>query len=429
MYDDPVNLLTSPLFAAALVSIAPHLLAADLTPVKPADAGFSATRLERVSQTIRKHIDDGHIAGANAMVVRNGKIVYLQSFGMADREKSKPMLNNTILRMYSSTKLITGVAALILYDEGRFLLNDPASNYLPELTKMTVAEEKTDSVTGKRTVNVVAATRPIRVLDLMRHTAGFSYTGPRDESGQFYYQKIKIAEPGLNLEQVVRRLAQAPLHFQPGTEWEYGYNTDVLGRYVEAVSGMTLDRFFEERIFKPLGMMDSAFYVPESKWDRLATLYAPQAGLSIIRHAGQPQEGPKKTPSAFLGGQGSVSTLPDYARLCQMLLNGGELDGTRILSRKTVELLAADHLGDIPKRGRLLSPGTGFGLTVAVNRGVGETHEIGTAGEFSWGGAAGTRWWIDPKEKLIGLFNVQILPYAGLTYGQQFRQLVYQAME
>ena len=215
---------------------------------------------------------------------------------------------------------------------------------------------------------------------------------------------------------------------QPGTTWDYSLSIDVLGRLVEVASGQTLDKFFAERIFKPLAMVDTGFYVPEAKWDRFATLYTPNPDKTIKRSTAPPQESYKQPATLLLGGAGLVSTTMDYARFVQMMLNGGELDGARILSRKTVELMSADHLGEMPREGALLPIGYGFGLTFAVNRGPGKNGNIGSEGEYYWGGAAGTRFWIDPKEQMIGVFMIQILPHTGLTYASEFRQLAYQAI-
>lgn len=254
------------------------------------------------------------------------------------------------------------------------------------------------------------------------------YQGPRDEKGDRVYAKLGVMQPGITIEEAVKRMAKAPLVHQPGTVWDYSLSIDVLGRLIEVASGKTLDRFFEERIFKPLGMVDTGFYVPESKWERLVTLYTPNPDKTIKRHAGPPQESYKKPAVLLLGGAGLVSTTMDYARFIQMLLDGGELDGARILSRKSVELMSCDHLGELPRAINLLQPGYGFGLTFAVNMGPGKTGSFGSIGEYNWGGAAGTRFWIDPKEEMIGVFMVQILPHTALTYGSEFKQLAYQAI-
>jgi CubicO group peptidase (beta-lactamase class C family) len=392
------------------------------------EAGLSKERLDRIGQTMQQHIAENRVAGAIGLIARGGKIGYFESWGMMDKESNKPMRKDSIFRIYSMTKAVTGVATMILYEEGRFFLNDPVSKYLPELGGMKVAVEKSDAA-GKRVLShTVPAEREITIRDLLRHTSGLNYAGPRDEKGDPMFAKAGVMQPGITIEEAVKRVGKVPLVHQPGAIWDYSISQDVLGRLIEVVSGKTLDKFFEERIFKPLGMVDSGFYVPQEKWDRLTTLYTPNPDKTIKRHAGPPQESYKKPATMLMGGAGLVSTAMDYARFCQMLLNGGELDGARILSRKTVELMSADHLGSLPRAGNLLGPGVGFGLTFAVNLGPGKNGNIGSEGEYNWGGAAGTRFWIDPKEQMIGVFMIQILPHTNLIYGAQFKQLAYQAI-
>jgi CubicO group peptidase (beta-lactamase class C family) len=399
-----------------------------LKPGTPAEAGLAQDRLDRIGAVMQKHIAENRIAGAIGLIARRGKIGYFESWGLMDKEAGKPMRKDAIFRIYSMTKAVTGVATMILYEEGRFFLSDPVSKFIPELGRMPVAIEKTDAVTGKRIVSTVPAEREITIRDLLRHTSGMNYAGPRDEKGEFMFAKAAVLSPAITIEEAVKRAARTPLVHQPGAIWDYSISQDVLGRLIEVVSGQPLDRFFAERIFKPLGMVDTGFHVPQEKWERLAALYTPNEDKTIKRHAGPPQESYKKPATLFSGGGGLVSTTMDYARFCQMLVNGGELDGARILSRKTVELMSADHLGELPRVGALLPRGYGFGLTFAVNRGVGETGAIGSKGEYFWGGAAGTRFWIDPQEQLIGVFMVQILPHTNLTYGSEFKQLAYQAI-
>jgi CubicO group peptidase (beta-lactamase class C family) len=393
----------------------------------PAEAGLAPDRLGRIGRIMNEHIAANRISGAIGLIARRGKIGYFETWGMLDRENSKPMRKDSIFRMYSMTKGVTGVAAMILLEEGRLSLLEPASKYLPELAAMKVQVEKTGP-DGKKTYEVVPAERQITIRDLLRHTSGFDYTGPKDEKGEALYVRSGVYAPDITIGEAVKRAAKLPLLHQPGTIWDYGISTDVLGRLVEVVSGKTLDVFFEERIFKPLGMVDTGFYVPEVKWDRLATLYSPNPDKTIKRVVGGPQDSFKKPAVMLMGGAGLTSTAMDYARFYQMLLNGGTLDGQRILSRKSVELMSADHLGDLPRVGPLLPVGFGFGLTFAVNLGPGKNGITGTEGEYYWGGAAGTRFWIDPKEQMFGIFLVQILPHTGLTYGTDFKQLAYQAI-
>jgi CubicO group peptidase (beta-lactamase class C family) len=394
---------------------------AELPVSAPEQSGLSRERLQRINTVMQEHVAAGDMVGASGLLARGGKIVFRENWG-----EMKP---DSIVRMYSMTKAVTGVAAMILYEEGKFSLADPISKYMPEFANMRVAHESKDS-TGKRTYYTTPAEHPILVRDLFRHTTGFDYAGPLDESGETAYKKLEMvggAPPvSFDLAEAVRRLATAPLHEDPGTRWRYGYSIDILGRLVEVCSGKPLDQFFEERIFRPLSMKDTAFFVPEEKWSRLATLYAPKKGGGIERSTGPAQERYKKKPALLLGGAGLVSTMDDYTRFVMMLLNEGQLDNVRILGRKTVELMRADHLGNL-NRGSL-TDGYGFGLTFAVNLGPGKAATIGSEGEYYWGGAAGTSFWIDPKEHLMGVFLVQILPSQDVTARDQFKRMAYQAL-
>ena len=417
-------MLSSALRRTLIYSISIALIHAGGLPVgTPEQAGLSKERLNRINTIMQEHIKKGTLTGASGLIARNGKVAFRESWG--------EIKFDTIVRMYSMTKAVTGVAAMMLYEEGRFALNDPLAKYLPEFTKMTVAHESYDA-SGKRTYYTVPAERPITVRDLFRHTSGLDYFGPKDDSGTGAYNKIGMMggapQAPFDLAEGVKRLATAPLNDQPGTKFRYGYSIDVLGRLVEVLSGMTLDRFFEERIFKPLGMVDTAFYVPEEKWNRLAVLYAPNPAGGVLRSNSPAQESFKKKPALLLGGAGLTSTLDDYARFCMMLLNEGELDGVRLLSRKSVELMRSDHLGNLPRAG-LLDEGYGFGLTFAVNLGPGKSPSVGSAGEYYWGGAAGTSFWIDPKEHMIGVFLIQVLPPTNIPAGDQFKRMAYLALE
>jgi CubicO group peptidase (beta-lactamase class C family) len=403
-----------------------------LQQAAPADVGLSKERLDRIRPAIERMVSQNRLAGGIALVARRGKIAYFETYGMADKESGKPMQKDAIFRIFSMTKAVTGVAVMALHEEGRFALIDPVSRYLPEFATVRVAVEKTDPASGKRLLShTVPAERPITVLDLLRHTSGFNYAGPRDEKGESTYQRMGLNAAGGNdfpLSEFVKRLAQAPLVHQPGTIWDYSFSMDVLGRLVEVTSGQTLDQFFAERIFKPLKMEDTDFYVPQQKWGRLATLYTPNPEGTIKRASDAEQESAKKKPVLFMGGAGLMSTAMDYARFVQMLVNGGQLDGVRILSPKTVELMRADVLGDLPmvQVAGLPPPGYGFGLTFAVSRGPGQTASTVSKGEYNWGGAAGTIFWIDPQEQMVGVWMMQTM--LDLTRGAVFKQLAYQAI-
>ncbi|HZM84934.1 MAG TPA: serine hydrolase domain-containing protein [Blastocatellia bacterium] len=395
--------------------------------VAPNGTGLSTERLDRIGAVMKDHVDKGHIAGAIGLIARRGKVGYFETYGFQDKEAGVAMRKDTIFRMYSMTKPITGVAVMILYEEGKFALSEPVSKYLPELGNMKVAVVETDPRTGKKTRYSVPAQREISILDLLRHTSGIDYGGPEDVDGKRIYEKLGTNNLDQTIGEMVKKIGQAPLVHQPGTMWEYGLSMDVLARLVEVVSGQPYDKFLEQRIFKPLKMDDTGYWVPADKKNRFAKLYAPGEGWTIKPNATPAQTSYLKPAVNFGGGSQTVSTASDYLRFCQMLLNGGELEGVRILSRKTVELMTSDHLGDMP-RGGVLGRGYGFGFTMAVSPGPGKTGVVGSEGEYYWGGAAGTRFWIDPKEQMIGIFMIQILPHTNLTYGTQFRQLAYQAI-
>lgn len=385
---------------------------------------MSSERLNRIDGVMKKHIEDGDLAGASGLISRNGKIVFRGVWG-----EYKP---DTIVRMYSMTKAVTGVAAMMLYEDGRYSMNDPLSKYLPEFGNTRVGKEGTDA-TGKRIFYTVPLDHPILVKDLFRHTTGLDYTGPKDETGENVYRKIEMMGGAplvsFDLAEATRRLASVPLNEQPGTTFRYGYSNDVLGRLVEVLSGTTLDKCFEDKIFKPLGMKDTAFFVSEDKWSRLAALYEPRPnGAPGLRKSTTPaQESFKNKPSLLLGGAGLTGTLDDYARFYQMLLNNGQLDGVRILSPKSVEMMRTDTLGGMPHISTL--PGyAGFGLTFAINPSPGKSGEPASEGSYWWGGAAGTSFWIDPKENMFGIFLINVFP-PNRNAAQQFQRLAYQGIQ
>jgi CubicO group peptidase (beta-lactamase class C family) len=407
----------------------------ELPVVAPEEVGLASGRLAHIRAVMNQHVAEKQIPGAIGLIARRGKIAYQETFGMADVEAGKPMRLDTIHRIYSMSKPITSVALMMLYEEGKFQLNDPVAKYLPEFAKMQVAIEENDPQTGKPTLKTAPAKRPIAVRDLLRHTAGLTYGVFGDTLVDREYRKAGILGES-SLAEFVTDLSQIPLLYEPGVRWHYSVSVDVLGRLVEVLSGKSFDQFLQERIFTPLDMSDTGFTVPADKKDRLATLYTltkegklQPAPICVTR-----QECYEKFPDAvpsFLqsmgmqsGGGGLVSTTYDYLRFCQMMLNQGQYNGKRLLSRKTVQLMSSDNLGTIPGIG----PGTGFGLGFAVSKAPAEAGMMGSPGEYNWGGAAGTRFWIDPQEELIGIFMIQILPHTGLEYGSEFRVLAYQAI-
>ena len=395
----------------------------------PEEVGLSSERLGRIGHAFGAWAEEGRIAGGVGLVVRDGKIAYLDGWGMRDLAAADPMEPDDIFRIYSMTKPVTSVAVLMLYEEGRFLLTDPVGALLPELADVRVAR------LGERTPEGDVATEPagraVTIQDLLRHTSGLSYgifsTSAVDslylEAGLVGRTGTLLGPP--TLEALVSELGGLPLMFQPGTRWHYSLATDVLGRLVEVVSGQPFDRFLSERIFEPLGMDDTGFWVPGPDLPRLTRTYGhgePERSLVLGDTLTFTQ--PPTIPS---GGGGLVSTASDYARFAQMLLGGGELDGVRILGPKTVELMTTDHLGAI-ERGGLLDPGWGFGLGVAVKTEPGLDGTSGSVGNYSWIGLHGTGFWVDPAERLVGVFLVQIYPNRDIDFRRRFQSLVYQAI-
>ena len=394
----------------------------------PSTAGFIPERLVRIDSAIETEIVNGKIAGAVAIIIRNGTIVYHKSFGFADIGTQTPMETGSIFRIASMTKAVTTVAAMVLYERGLFQLNDPVAKYIPAFANMKVIS----AVDENGNLSTSDATRPIRIIDLLTHSSGISYPFISSKLQKSYVEAGVIdgvTEKNVVLQTKMELLAKQPLLFEPGSEWAYGLSSDLLGYLVEVVSGKPLDRFFAEEIFAPLGMQDTYFYLPGEKADRLVTLYAAVPGKGLIVSIGDessikldnpryPVEGAK---TYFSGGAGLSSTALDYARLCQMLLNGGVLDGKRLLGRKTVELMRTAR-ADIDKDGEA-DFGLGFYITDLET-----TGELGSSGTLSWGGAFDTSYWIDPAENLVAVIMGQARP-AQSDINKRFETLVYQALE
>ena len=411
-------------FSLFLLGVATAAAAQSLQPAAPESVGLSTERLQRLSDALQKYVYDGQVAGSVTLVARRGSIAYLQAFGERDREAKDPMKTDAIFRIASQSKAIVSVAAMTLVEEGKLLLTDPVGKYLPELmaTKVAVARDGGG-------YDVVDAVRPITVRDLLTHTSGFGYgNGVGGDlwtaAGQTGYYFADRDEP---IRDSVRRIAGLPAHAQPGTQWIYGYSTDILGALVEAVARKPLDQALRERVLEPLGMRDTEFYLSSGKGNRLAAVYsivdgklerAPTPGNAVGQ--GHYVEGPRKS---FSGGAGLLSTATDYARFLQMMLNGGELDGRRILSRKTVELMTTSHLGDIP-----YGAGQGFGLGFYVVEDLGARGWPGSEGEFGWGGAYHTTYWVDPREELVVVHLTQLVPAGTVDDQAKVRALVYQAI-
>ena len=377
------------------------------------------------ARQVKVQIANGRFPGAVVLIARKGKIAYFEAFGQRDPVANTPMSKDAIFRLYSMTKPFTSVAAMMLAEEGKLTLADPVSKYLPPLANLQVAVAGKDA-DGKTTYTLVKAEHPITIQDLLRHTSGFVY-GPftPNERVKAAYSALGVDWRDVTPAEQIERLAQAPLAHQPGTVWEYGLSTDVLGRVVEKVSGMPLGAFLAERIFAPLKIRDTAFIVPTEKVARLAQPFPAD------KETGKPitlldVTVPQKNDA---GGAGSAGTAADYARFLQMMLNGGQLDGARVLSRATVAYMTSDHLDTI-KPAILLAPGYGFGLGFAVRKGNGVASVPGSTGEYNWGGAAGTGFWVDPKEQLVVVIMTQTVPGIAAQRIDRalWRQAVYQAL-
>jgi CubicO group peptidase (beta-lactamase class C family) len=400
-----------------------------LARAAPDEAGMSAARLAKITKAFEKEVADKKIPGVVAMISRRGRLVYATAIGKRDPKADDPMRLDTVFRAYSMTKPFASVAAMILVEDGVLQLVDPVSKWLPPFKEMTVSTPNGN----------VKAERAMTVQDLLRHTAGLPYgeltvnTAVKDalaKAGIFKPDIIEFDARDMTPAEQVERLSKIPLLHQPGTTWEYSLATDVLGRVVEAASGKRLGDFLDERLFKPLKMVDTAFWLPEAKKARLAEpLEKEPVGNTPIRLIDV-----LKQPANDSGGAGTVTTAGDYLRFAQMMANGGVLDGQRILSRTTVRHMASDHLaGRIP-----LAPNPGgmvlggqtytFGLGFAVRQGDGLAPFPGTAGDYNWGGYAGTAFWIDPKEQLVAVMMVQSGGPIRLYHRLLFRQLVYQAI-
>ncbi len=433
----------SQLFCSALLLLftvfwaAPQLSKAqqaeELSVVEPEEVGLSSDRLEHLTRVIDRNIEKEWLAGAVVLIARDGEVAYLNAAGMQDREAEIPVKKNTIFRIASMTKPITSVAVMMLYEEGHFQLSDPVSEYIPAFKDMRVLADSTnESASG--TPPTVPAERPITIKHLLTHTSGLTY-GENPFIGKMLAEK-KIST-GLStdentLAEDIPRLAEIPLLHQPGKRWTYGMSVDVLGYLVEVVSGMSLDEFFQNRIFAPLGMDDTQFHVSEEQESRLAAAYTVGSEGGLQRLGNKPGQGslpnigigsyPFDKEHQFLaGGAGLTSTVPNYFRFTQMLMNGGELDGVRLLSPKTIELMTTDHVGD-------LLEDMGFGLGFSVTRSLAERGELGSMGTFGWGSFWYGTFFIDPAEGMIGISVAQKHPAGKATLNDKFGILARQAI-
>ncbi len=379
----------------------------------PEDVGMSTSRLERIAPVMQRWVDDGKIPGALTMIAREGRLIHFEKFGTQDVATAKPIEFDTIFRIYSMTKPITSIAVMMLYEEGHFQLGTPVSELIPAFKDMQIYTEGG--------ADIVDAETEMTIKHLLTHTSGLIYGGDGDHPINQQYRDANYYRG--DLAYMANELGKIPLYHDPGAAWNYGMSTDVLGYLVEVVSGMPFEEFLKTRIFNPLGMNDTAFSVPEEKADRYMTLYEPteDGGIQVIENAPV-----SSGPLSFFhsGGAGLQSTAADYLRFCQMLLNDGELDGERLLGRKTVELISANHISD--EWQPLERTGCGFGLGFAVVTDVADTHSLGSLGTYSWGGLASTTFWIDPVEELIGVLMTQLI--GDSPFHAQFRVLTYQSI-
>jgi CubicO group peptidase (beta-lactamase class C family) len=386
---------------------------AGLPTAKPEDVGMDGARLARIGQALRADVEKGRLPGAVVVVARKGRVAYVDAIGFRDKATNAPMTADAIFRLASMTKPMASVAAMQLYEEGRLLVSDPVSKYIPAFAARQVGVDR------------VPAVREMTIQDLLRHTSGLPYGSRGETPVHKLYPSGSGATRQMTATEFIDRLAQAPLLHQPGTTWEYGFSSDVLGRVVEVITGKTLGQVLDDRVFRPLKMSDTAFVVPKDKQGRIAQ------GLATDPDTREPVTLPDVTvaPKFECGGACAVSTAGDYVRFAQMLLNRGTLDGVRVLAPKTVEYMTADHLGTGIVNG-ITNPGAGygFGLGFAVRRENGIADVAGSAGDYHWAGAFGTSFWVDPREQLVVVAMTQAPGPIRTHYRRLMRSLVLQAI-
>ena len=391
-----------------------------------AASGLDQGRLQRLSNQLNSYAKDKLLPGGVLLAAHKGKPVYSHTFGQRDVESAAPMKEDAIFRIASQTKALVSVGVMILQEEGKLLISDPASKFIPEFANTTVAIPKDGGG-----YDVVKAKRQVTIRDLLTHTSGFGYgTGiAKDKWESAGITGWYFANRDEPVGATIARMAALPADAHPGEKYVYGYSTDILGAIVEKASGQSLEAFLQDRIFGPLKLTDTHFYLPESKVSRLATVYSAKPNLQGIERTsdagtmvsqGAYVKGPRKS---FSGGAGLLSTAGDYMRFLLMLQNGGQLDGKRILSRKSVELMTVDHLGSIPFR-----TGVGFGLGFSITKDVGLRGELGSVGEYGWGGAYHSTYWVDPKEELVVVYFTQLIPSGSIDDHAKIRALIYQSI-
>jgi CubicO group peptidase (beta-lactamase class C family) len=415
------------------------------TPASPESAGMSKPALDRIEDHLkRRYIDAGRFPGTQLLVYRRGKVVHSAVQGFADLERKAPVKDDTIFRIYSMTKPITSVAFMMLVEEGRVALDEPVHKYIPEWKNLGVFQAGTAPAFLSK-----PPARPMQIVDLMRHTSGLTYGFQQRGNVDAAYRKAKIGEVELagTLDTMIADLAKIPLEFSPGDAWNYSVSTDVIGYLIGKISGIPFEQFLKERIFDPLGMTDTDFFVPADKAHRFAACYNADPGGMMSFHAAEKkggltlQDDPATSsfltrPSFISGGGGLCSTAADYLTFCRTLLGGGELGGVRLIGPKTLALMTTNHLPggrDLPEMSRSMFAeatynGIGFGLGFSITMDPAKTLIPGSAGEYAWGGAATTSFWIDPKEELIAIFMTQVLPSSAYPVRRELRTMVYAAI-
>jgi CubicO group peptidase (beta-lactamase class C family) len=399
--------------------------AQELPVAKPEELGFSTERLQRLTDVFQAYASEKKMSGSVVLVARHGKVAYFNAFGKRDVEANAPMQNDAIFRIASQTKALISVGIMILQEEGKLLIADPVGKYIPEFAETTVAEPKAGGG-----YNIVKAKRQITLRDLLTHTAGigYGYGLAADKWKEAGIQGWYFADRDEPVGATIARIAKLPMDEHPGEKFVYGYNTDILGVVIEKVSGKPLDEFISSRILTPLGMKDTHFYLPQNKVNRLAAVYSSYADKPLERSPdpgsmvgqGMYVNGPRKS---FSGGAGLLSTAADYAKFLQMMLNKGTLNGNRILAPNTVKLMTVSHLNEIK-----YNSGMGFGLGFSICEDLGDRGTPGSVGEYGWGGAYGSTYWVDPKEDLVVVYFKQLTPTNNLDDQSKLRALIYQAI-
>ena len=403
--------------------------------VKPEEVGLSSPRLARIGEHFQRYIDAGKVAGTLTLIARQRKVAYFEAQGHLEIERRRPVTQASIFRIYSMTKPIVSVGLMMLYEQGRFQLDDPVHKFIPSWRDQRVF------VSGNHpTWKTVPVERPMTIRDLLSHTSGLTYGFMERTNVDAAYRKLGVADrtrPGYTLRDMIDTLAELPLEFSPGTRWNYSVSTDVVGHLIEIISGQRLDAYLREHVLQPLGMQDTAFVVTDAQVPRFAANYERQADGSL-KLIDDPAKSAYRECTFFSGGGGLVSIVPDYFRFTSMMLNKGELDGIRLLGRKTVELMTMNHLPDGQDLTKLALAGmftetayggVGFGLGFSVMLSPARAQISGTPGEFAWGGAASTAFWIDPVEDLIVIFMTQLMPSSSYPLRRELRALAYSALD